>query len=537
MDGLSAGRLRRALDSRAGALFVDLLVIGTVVAGLLGLILGPVRVLWPMEQSYLVITMLSAATAAGAGVVAEIVTRMTGKWRDARIAAALFVYGLVVVPTTTVDPGPEADVVALQTARFVATAGVFALLALSLWSGGPNKRATAWPSVVVISSIVLIVGMSAAGFPAEAIAVLSGMAGRGAVECYGLVGVVMVVFGVVRRQRTTGRIGLGVLVLAAAQVTLHVGSAGVSDPYLPFAVLRLTGLGVVLAAVSLQAGVWHRAERARQEAERAEFRAMREEEQRRRELIDERDHEMRNALFGLSGAARLLGPEGATLPDSDQGELRTALADELARLRGLLERSSNAGSEQGTELIPLLRRLVTLWRAGGTNVELHAPATLRTTASPTALSQVLTNLLSNCERHAPGARVRVRATRAGEAVRIEVSDEGPGLAPGTEQLVLQRQFGDRQGGGSGLGLHVCADLLGKEGGSLTMLATTRKRPGCTAVIEVPVPVTEADSAKPACAEKTRPISRVRLVPASRAARSDQAVTSQDRAFIGGTENP
>ncbi|MDR7301153.1 sensor histidine kinase [Haloactinomyces albus] len=548
MDALSVGRVRRVLGSRGGALFVDLLGVVIVTAGFLGLTLGPVRTLWPAEQSYLVITMLAAATAAGAGVLAELVTRMSGRWQDARIAAALFVYGLVVVPTTTVDPGPEADVVALQTARFVASVGVAVLLALSLWPRGPKTKATAWPSALVISTIVLVVGMSAARFPAEATDLLTNMAGRGSVEGYVLVGVVMVGFGFARRQRTFWRIGLGVLVLAAAQGALRVGSADVSDPYLPFAVLRVAGLGVVLAAVGMHAAVLSRAERVRQDAERAQLRAMQDEEQRRRAQNDERDHEMRNALVGLSGAARLLGPDGAALPANDQGELHTAVESELERLRALLERSGRRSAEQGAELAPLLRQLVMIRRTAGTDIELQVPEALRTTVSSSTLSQVLTNLLANCERHAPGAQVRIHAAEVGRTLRIEVSDDGPGLAPGTEELVVQRQFGDQRNGGSGLGLHVCADLLREEGGSLTMLPSTRGRPGCTVVVEVPASATEPDAASAARpdeavtaheaetttahAEKTQPINKARLMSLRRVTRSAPAAAPQDRACIG-----
>ncbi|RCW45261.1 two-component system OmpR family sensor kinase [Halopolyspora algeriensis] len=548
MDALSVGRVRRVLGSRGGALFVDLLVVVALAAGALGVALGPVRTLWPAEHSYLVITMLSAAVAAGAGVLAELVTRMGGQWQDARIAAALFVYGLVVVPTTTVDPGPDADVVALQTARFVASVGVVALLALSLWSGGPRTRATAWPSVLVISAIVLVVGISAARFPVEAIDLLTAVAGHGAFEGYALVGVMMTGFGLARRQRTFWRIGLGVLVLAIAQGVLQAGSASVSDPYLPFAVLRLAGVGAVLAAVAVHAGALSRAERARQEAERAQLQAMREEEQRRRERNDERDHEMRNALVGLSGAARLLGQGGAALPEGDQGELRTAVEAELARLRDLLERSAARPAGEEAELAPLLQQLVTLRRTAGTDIELQAPAELRTTASSATVAQVLTNLLANCERHAPGARVRIRAAETGGTIRIEVSDDGPGLAPGTEELVVQRQFGDRRKGGSGLGLHVSAELLDVEGGRLTMLPSTRNNPGCTAVVEVPAsaagsdtgeaahedeaPAAHAEEATTAHAEKTQPINRVRLMLPHRANSAASAAASQDRACIG-----
>ncbi len=481
-------RARRSSRSRARAFGADLLVVAGAVAGALLLTAGALRELFPAEPAYLVVTMLTAALAAGAGVVAELVTRMTGRWSDARIASALAVYGLVVVPTTTVAPAPDADVIALQTARLVATAGVVALLLLALWPGGLRRSATGWPSVLVIGSIVLVVGVSAVNFPAEAGALLAGVAAGWGLACYAVTGAVLIGAGLLRGHRTTWRIGAGLLVVALAHVLRASASADVSDAYLPFAVLRLTGIAVVLAAITLKATSLRCSERARQEVADAELRAMRQEQQRRREQADERDHEMRNALAGLSGAAQLLGMRDTAEID-DQGELRSALRDELERLRRLLERRGRSDTDSGAPLDTLLGRLILVRGSEDADIELAIPDGLTTPVPSEVLAQVFANLLSNCRRHAPGARVRIGAVRVGATIRVEISDDGPGLGSGTEELVLQRGYGDARAGGQGLGLHVCAELLRAEGATLVMCPSTRSRPGCTAVVELPASVT------------------------------------------------
>ena len=73
------------------------------------------------------------------------------------------------------------------------------------------------------------------------------------------------------------------------------------------------------------------------------------------------------------------------------------------------------------------------------------------------LAQVVTNLLANCDRHAPGAAVHVSGRHDGADVVVEVRDEGPGLASDLDAAaVLDRGVRDESAGGSGLGLYISA---------------------------------------------------------------------------------
>ena len=75
-----------------------------------------------------------------------------------------------------------------------------------------------------------------------------------------------------------------------------------------------------------------------------------------------------------------------------------------------------------------------------------------------ALASVISNLMSNATKYiveASGPRtIMVRAMVRGDRVRVEVADTGPGLPPGTEQLVFEpfRRAGNSQQPGLGIGL-------------------------------------------------------------------------------------
>jgi anti-sigma regulatory factor (Ser/Thr protein kinase) len=126
--------------------------------------------------------------------------------------------------------------------------------------------------------------------------------------------------------------------------------------------------------------------------------------------------------------------------------------------------------------------LAVLYRtvAGDVQVEVHGDPWVN--ADRGGLAQLLANLLANCARHAPGARIRVRAAALGSRVRIEVIDDGPGLPPGSTARMLRRGVRGPASTGAGLGLAICTELVERYRGSFTVVSTSD---GCTAVVELP----------------------------------------------------
>jgi len=95
------------------------------------------------------------------------------------------------------------------------------------------------------------------------------------------------------------------------------------------------------------------------------------------------------------------------------------------------------------------------------------------------LRDVLLNLLENA-RQAGATLVRVEIRRAPEVVRIEVRDNGTGIAADVLFKVFEPHFSTRTSG-SGLGLAISRRLVDGWGGSLTI---ERSGPDGTAVAMV-----------------------------------------------------
>jgi PAS domain S-box-containing protein len=88
------------------------------------------------------------------------------------------------------------------------------------------------------------------------------------------------------------------------------------------------------------------------------------------------------------------------------------------------------------------------------------------------ITQVAQNLISNAIKFSPsGSRVTIRIRQDGRCVRVEVSDEGPGLTKDDLQKVFGKfsRLSNKPTGGeksSGLGLHICQRLMEMQGGEI-----------------------------------------------------------------------
>jgi two-component system OmpR family sensor kinase len=270
------------------------------------------------------------------------------------------------------------------------------------------------------------------------------------------------------------RIGLGLGVIAAGQL-LAVEVAAL----LQFPTLRLLGLVVLTVALGQYARQVVR-DRQDREAERAEQSA-------RAEHADlERAHEIRNALSNLSAITTLLvrpgentrlRPVRADDAAAAPGSINEIIGSEFARLHSLLESSSSAHDSASTPVDRVLTRLVTLRRLTGSAITLRCPPGLVAAVPAATLAQVVTNLLANCARHAPGAEIHVSARVTPGACIIEVTDAGPGL------LALQ---GETATTGSGLGLELSSQLVHEFGGTLQLMPATRFPSGTTARLCLPL---------------------------------------------------
>ncbi len=105
------------------------------------------------------------------------------------------------------------------------------------------------------------------------------------------------------------------------------------------------------------------------------------------------------------------------------------------------------------------------------------------------LMQVLTNLVSNAIKFSPdGGHVTLRAQRWRDRIRIEVIDQGKGIAPEFQARVFQRfAQAEREGKrniGSGLGLSICKALVERMDGQIGF--RTDQGSGTTFFVDLPL---------------------------------------------------
>jgi two-component system, OmpR family, sensor kinase len=202
------------------------------------------------------------------------------------------------------------------------------------------------------------------------------------------------------------------------------------------------------------------------------------------ELAAERSHELRNGLAGLAGITHLLSTEA---DGEDHERLKHAVLAELGRLHRILDGAEADRLPQATPdgyaVQPVLADLVALRRSRDGRLDVDVEDGLRARGDAAVLAQVVANLLANCDRHAPGAPVTVRAYPSAGQVVVEVRDEGPGLPAEFGHHSLHGGLHDPAAGGAGLGLHLSARLIERAGGELDLRAG--EPVGCVATVRLP----------------------------------------------------
>jgi signal transduction histidine kinase len=113
--------------------------------------------------------------------------------------------------------------------------------------------------------------------------------------------------------------------------------------------------------------------------------------------------------------------------------------------------------------------------------------TLQVDADSEQLYRIVLNLIRNAvealvERGTPG-RICVKAQRAGQRVRIDIADDGPGIPEAVQERLFQPFATAARAGGSGLGLAIARDLARAHGGDITLVSTGDG--GTTFRVEIP----------------------------------------------------
>jgi len=202
-------------------------------------------------------------------------------------------------------------------------------------------------------------------------------------------------------------------------------------------------------------------------------------------------HEIRNPLGAISGSAQVLMAESGL--SEEQARLLSIITRESHRLSGVLNQflvQARPGVESRgpVDLRPVLEEAVTLLRNAtelrpGHRIEFGADAGPHVClADPNQISQVFWNLARNALEAMPeGGLLRVGLERAGDELRLRLSDEGRGLS--AQERSLWQPYVSGSPMGTGLGLAIVYNIVRDHGGDISL----RSQPGRGTDVEVRLP--------------------------------------------------
>jgi signal transduction histidine kinase len=208
----------------------------------------------------------------------------------------------------------------------------------------------------------------------------------------------------------------------------------------------------------------------------------------RRDFVANVSHELKTPLTVINGFAETL-----LEPDIESGQRRQFVAtiqSNVVRMQRIVD-----------DLLDLSRYESGGWTPNPTSVDLRSAASEalalvrneaerkklelctdladgaeRANADPTALRQILQNLVENAVRYTPAGRVTVFSRSEDGGVIVGVRDTGVGIPSEHLTRIFERFYRvdpgrSREGGGTGLGLAIVKHLAEAHGGSVRATST------------------------------------------------------------------
>jgi two-component system, OmpR family, phosphate regulon sensor histidine kinase PhoR len=197
----------------------------------------------------------------------------------------------------------------------------------------------------------------------------------------------------------------------------------------------------------------------------------------RRDFVANVSHELRTPVAVIRANAETL-LAGAKDDPQMSAKLIDGLhrnAERLARiLADLLDLSRLDAGQYRLEVAPVdvrsvtdqsLSAVETQAKARNVTLDIAIPPQLHVRADAKALDQILVNLIDNGVKYTrPDGHVWVEARDVGDAIRIEIRDDGPGISDKHRERVFERFYRadasrSREAGGTGLGLSIVKHLV------------------------------------------------------------------------------
>ncbi len=195
------------------------------------------------------------------------------------------------------------------------------------------------------------------------------------------------------------------------------------------------------------------------------------------QLVSGVAHEVNNPLTAILGFADLL-LENPDLPETARKDLRVIL-QEAQRTKQIVQNLLITAREMppqrvAVQLNSILRRTIQLrsydFNSHGVEISEHLDENLpEVVGDPQQLQQVFLNILNNAydavQPIGRSARIQIMTTKAGNAVEISFTDNGPGISH--PDKIFDPFFTTKEiGKGTGLGLSICYGIVKEHRGEI-----------------------------------------------------------------------
>jgi PAS domain S-box-containing protein len=237
------------------------------------------------------------------------------------------------------------------------------------------------------------------------------------------------------------------------------------------------------ASVALENARLYRAVREHEQELVAAVERARDADRRKDEFLAMLGHELRNPLAPISTAIDLLDLKCGAVAQRERDAIRRHVVHMSRLVDDLLDvsRVTRGGIQLAKERVELSSIVARAIETASPLLEQKQQAVLvdvardglLVDADPVRLAQVFQNLLLNASKYSgPQTEIRICARASGDAIVVEVSDRGTGIAPELlpqlfETFVQGKRTIERAEGGLGIGLTIAKSLCELHGGSIT----------------------------------------------------------------------
>ena len=210
------------------------------------------------------------------------------------------------------------------------------------------------------------------------------------------------------------------------------------------------------------------------------------------ELVAGITHEIKNPLTGVTGYTELLRDY---LQDNENGlQVLSGLESSVKHLQNVVRNFLSFSKRTQSEQQPVDINQIVADALALTNYNLHkrgirldtglADDLPQITGDKNQLVQVLTNIIMNAEQAmANGGLLKIITKHKQNKIKIEITDDGIGIAPENLANIFKSFFTTKAGQGTGLGLSVSHNIITAHKGTISVRSTIGK--GTSFTISLP----------------------------------------------------